>query len=490
MFFENERSQFFKPLTGKYREQLVECLKELYRRLYTSSSADYGHALTRDDIIDTFQGALARAPELTTDDGESEGRFRSDREQAVWSLNFLIEHGWLEKQVDEATLLSSYNFSRMGRQFTEPFVGSDLSNIRTRHRNTRNVRNSLQSFRERGEVYDLLDAWEHSERIISDFTDIIAELDERKRDLVRQMESQVLVQRASQDFFDFMEKRFQPDLAIRLSADNVEKYRDDIALCIRAIRARDRDFKARAERRLRELLPEEVRDGQSLLWTVLDNIESRLKAASDIMVPALRRALQGFTKRADVIIRQISYLASQQHNDVVKVCKQLSEFDETTRNEALARAGAEMAVPHIGFIDPASVRMHAQRTRRTFSMDVTEDSPDDFDVEARKELYVQQVLDQAFLINDNRVRQYLVRQLSRGEVVTTSELPVHSADDLLALAHAIEVGSAQSLSSEYRFIVEWRNAGEPSEYFESRDNFTIRLETRSDQAQEEGHDVS
>ncbi len=487
MFFDNERSQFFKPLTGKYREQLVECLKELYRRLYTSSSADYGHALSRDDLIDTFQGALARAPELTTDEGEVESRFRTGREQAVWTLNTLVDHGWLEKQVDEATLLSSYNFSRIGRQFTEPFVASDVNSIRTRHRNTRNVRNALQSFLERGEVYDLLDAWEYSERIISDFTDVIAELDERKRALVREMESQVLVQRASEDFFDFMEKRFQPDLAIRLSADNVEKYRDDIAHCIRLIRGQDRAFKTRAERRLRELLPEHAREGQSLLWAVLDNIENRLKAASDIMLPALRRALQGFTKRADIIIRQISYLASQQHNDVVQVCKQLSQCDTDTQNQGLDRAGMQMAVPRFGFIDPASVRMHSQRTRRSFSMDVTEDHQEDFDVDARKELYVQQVLDQAFLINDNRVRQYLVRQLSRGEVVTTSDLPVRSADDLLALAHAIEVGTAQSLSSDFRFIVEWKNAGESSEYFESRDNFTIRLVPNTAVTEESEH---
>lgn len=478
MFFENERNQFFRPLTGKYRAQLVECLTELYRRLYSSSSADYGHALSRDDLVDTFQGALARAPEMATGDGDREGRFRSGRDQAVWSLNTLVEHGWLEKQVDEATLQSTYNFSRRGRQFTEPFVAGDLDQIRTRHRNTRNVRNALQAFLERGEVYDLLDAWEYSERIISDFTDIIAELDERKRALVQEMESQVLVQRVSQDFFDFMEKRFQPDLSIRLSADNVEKYRDDIATCIRKIRARDRDFKARAERRLRELLPDQTQQGQSLLWSVLDNIESRLKAASDIMVPALRRSLQGFTKRADIIIRQISYLASQQHNDVVKVCQRLGQLDTEARNAGLARAGAAMSVTRVGFIDPVSVRMHAARTRRHFAMDVTEDNQNDFDPEARKELYVQQVLDQAFLINDNRVRRYLVNQLSRGETVATADLPVETAEDLLALAHAIEVGAASSMSSDYRFIVEWTGGSAASEYFESQDNFSIRIESR------------
>lgn len=475
MFFEKDRSQFFKPLTGKYREQFVECLKELYHRLYTSSSADYGHALSREDLVDTFQGALARAPELVGEDGEAEGRFRSDRDQAVWVLNALIEHGWIDKQVDDATLQSSFTFSRYGRQFTEPFVAGDLSSVRSHHRNTRNVRNSLQAFLERGEVYDLLDAWENSERIISDFTDIIAELDDRKRDLVREMEDQVLVQRATQDFFDYMEKRFQPDLAIRLSADNVEKYRDEIGECVRRIRHQKRDFKARAEKRLRELLPEQVRDGQSLLWALLDHIEGRLKAASDIMLPALRRALAGFTKRADIVIRQISYLAGQQHNDVVQICQQLAEQEEDSVAAALDRASELMAEPNIGFVDPGGVRLHAPRARRTYDTAVLEDNADDFDMDARRELYAQQLLDQAFLINDNRVRQYLARRLGEGEAVTTAELPVENADDLLALAHAIEVGANQSLASDYRFSVEWTNADQPGEYFESSDNFTIRL---------------
>jgi hypothetical protein len=31
--FANERLNFFRPLTGKYREQIVACLRELYSRL-------------------------------------------------------------------------------------------------------------------------------------------------------------------------------------------------------------------------------------------------------------------------------------------------------------------------------------------------------------------------------------------------------------------------------------------------------------------------
>src|SRR5690606_40381138 len=62
MFFEQERGHFFRPLTGKYRAQVMECLRELYQRLYSSSSADYGQALARDTMLEIFQEALVRAP--------------------------------------------------------------------------------------------------------------------------------------------------------------------------------------------------------------------------------------------------------------------------------------------------------------------------------------------------------------------------------------------------------------------------------------------
>ena len=495
MFFEQERGQFFRPLTGKYRAQVMESLRELYQRLYSSSSADYGQALARDTLIEIFQEALVRAPLLADEglsdeqqndaasDDNSEGRFRTSRDQAVWALNQLLEHGWIEKQVDEATLQSTFAFSRYGRLFTEPFVAESRSMARTRHRNTRNTRNSLESFLERGDIYDLLDAYEYSERIISDFTDVIAELEERKRDLVREMEDQLLVQRASEAFFDFMENRFQPDLSVRLSADNVEKHRDQISQLINGIRKRDKAFKANAERRLRELLPDIAQEGQSVLWTILDGIEMRLRNASDIMLPALRKALQSFTKRADIIIRQMSYLASQQHNDVLAVCKRLAAMPEKQQNALLDKAADRMAVPQIALVDPGQVRLAAPRQRRMIDAAV-DDGQGDFDVDARKDIYIQQVLDQAFLVNQQALKTYMQKHLGSGRKVSTRELPIENAKDFLAVAHAIGLGAADGLSSEFEFRIEYDEqadtehadgAENSATYFLKKDHFTFEL---------------
>lgn len=491
MFFENEREHFFRPLTGKYRAQVVECLTELYRRFFSASSADYGQALQRDQLLEIFQETLVRNPLSSASTGLDSETSESDdaaarptREQAVWLMNLLLEHGWLEKQLDQATLHSSFAFSRYGREFTEPFVASARPLARTRHRNTRNTRNSLESFLERGDVYDLIDAFEYSERIISDFTDVIGELEERKRELVSEMEDQLLIEHASDAFFDFMEKRFQPDLAVRLSADNVERHRDQIETLLRAIRRKDRTFKTEAERQLRHLLPDQVEEGKSLLWWMLDGIEQRLNNAAEIMLPALRKALQGFTKRADIIIRQMSYLSSQHKNTVVDVCKTLADLSSDQQDQALLKAGELMGMPELGFVDPEQVKLAAPRQRQKPVALLSDSHHQPLDENARKAQYLQTLLDQAFLVNQQALKEYIERHLNQGQTLSSRDLPIESASDFLAVAHAIGLGASDRQGDEFRIQVAYEtDPSQPADnkqsdgYFQRKDHFLFQLIT-------------
>ncbi len=471
MFFNEDRAHFFNPLSGKYREVAVQCLRLLYQRLYTDLR-DYGHSLNREQLLDIFLEAVARSPVL---DGEQdEGRFKSQRELATFILNRLLSAAWIEKQVDDTTLQSTFSFTRAGRLFTQPFAEMESTRVRTRHRNTRNTRNSLQAFLDSGEVHDLLDAFECSERIISDFTDIIAELEERKRQLVREVEARQLVQQASDEFFDFMEKRFQPDVAVRLSADSVEKYRDEISAVVLKIRRKPKEWKSEVEFRLRDLMPDQVVDGHSLLWNLLDGIDARLRNASEVMLPALRRALHSFTQRADIIIRQLSYLAAQQHSDVLDVCQSLMELPREQQDNLLAAAGENLSGLHGGFVDPEQVRLQSIRKARVFNM-VFDDGFGDFDVDARKDLYVQQLLDQAFMVSDGAMRDYVRKTLVQGGTIMSHELPISNASDLLAAAHAIEVASSSNLSSEMQFSVTPLGTRSSNDYFSGIDDFAITL---------------
>jgi hypothetical protein len=501
MFFSDSRQHFFNPLTGKYRELVAQCLSLLYRRLYTDLR-DYGNAMSREQLVDIFKEAIARAPILDADREEEdlgeqgdmleqEGRFKSQRDLASFVINRLVENGWLEKQVDETTLQSTYGFSRMGRLFTQPFADNQANHFRTRNRNTRNTRNSLQAFYEQGEIHDLLDAYEYSERIISDFTDVIAELEERKRQLVREVESRQLIQQASDEFFDFMETVFKPDLEVRLSADSVEKYRDQISDIITKIRRKRKygqgdeetaakDWRAVMEIRLRKALPQRVVQGVSLLDTLLQTIESRLKNACDIMLPALRRALNTFTQRADIIIRQLSYINSRSQDDLMDIYRSLGQLSTEQQDELFVQQGETLAGMLLGFVDPAQIQLRAARQQQVVRSTLEGDKA--LDVEAQKEIFIQQALDKAFILQGSEIRLYVQKALSENGSVNSRQLGASNMQELLNLAHAVEVGAADNLSSRFRFAVtqeqDWLHA-EPQvqddQFFKQRDQFVISL---------------
>lgn len=97
----------------------MACLRALYARLY-SSLADYSRVVQRDLVIEVFQETVARTPILDEVDDMFSPPPRGEREQANWMLNLLLDYRWLERHVDEATLASTYAFSRVGRLFTQP----------------------------------------------------------------------------------------------------------------------------------------------------------------------------------------------------------------------------------------------------------------------------------------------------------------------------------------------------------------------------------
>ena len=473
MFFHENRKHFFRPFFGKYREQVLECLRTLHAHLY-GSLADYNRAFTREQVLEGFQEAITRTPVLDEDEDDFSAPVRSEREQANWILNLLLEHGWIECHADEATLQSSYAFSRVGRLFTQPMVETAGGGFRTRHRNTRNTRNALQSFLERGEVYDLLDAYEYSERIISDFSDVIAELDERKRMLVREVEAQQVIQQASDEFFDFMEKRFIPDLSVRLSADSVEKYRDEIQSLIRKARRKQKAFKTRAELELRKLAPELLRDKNASLYLwILENIESRIHSASDIMLPALRNALHGFTRRADIIIRQLSYTLGGEQGDLLNLCQQVGQLPEEKQQKALDTAANAMATLHLGVVDPGMLRLFTGRQRRVVNTASEEQAP--MDKASRRELFIQQSLQKAFMVNNRQMGPFILAALKNGHRIHSNQLPVKNARDLLMAAHAIEAGAAGLDSSEFRFRIQPTGQRVQTDYYHITDDFIIEL---------------
>ena len=265
-----------------------------------------------------------------------------------------------------------------------------------------------------------------------------------------------------------------PDLAVRLSADSVEKYRDEIQMLIGKARRKRKEFKANAERALRKAAPELLQDANaSLYWLILDGIESRMHSASEIMLPALRNALQGFTRRADIIIRQLSFSSSGRQSELAPICQKLSELPDDERTSRLAAAADALSGISVGFVDPGMMRLRSGSIRRVVNTGVEEHVVTDR--ETRRKLYIEQTMERAFAVNNQALREYIVKALNQGHRIHSHNLPINNARELLMGAHAIEVGAAGNRSSEFRFKVEPSGQRVHTDYFELTDEFTIEL---------------
>ena len=140
-----------------------------------------------------------------------------------------------------------------------------------------------------------------------------------------------------------------------------------------------------------------------------------------------------------------------------------------------------MSVAELALIDPGRVLLVTSRSRRIIGTELYEETVA-FDMDARKYIYIQQVLDQAFFINNNSLRSYMQQHLLAGDVISTRDLPIHNAKDFLAVANAIGLASTSSLSSDFEFVMNYEaspdtrvDSADEDKYFSKKDHFTVEL---------------
>jgi len=463
MFFEGARGQFFRPLNSKYREVVAACIAQLYRRQFTSL-ADYGQSLSRQQITDIFTDAVVRSEHVFVDDDEL---VASDpRKLGGWIFQQLRETGWIEERADAISMTSSFGLSGIGRNFAHAFCTDHTHQVRTHHRNTRNTRNALKGFASTGDVHDLLDAVEHSERIVADFSDVIVELEERRNQLIHEVQQHDDIDQAAEYFFEFMEKRFEPDLAVRLSADSVERYRDEILSIIREIRKQPKARRLDIERRLRALKLAGFSESDIWYDQLLRMIESRLRNACEIMLPSLRDALTNFTQRADAIIRQLSQLGSKSGVSVSDTLAELRKLPEAERTRRLASVSSAFGNYQVALVDPAQVRPFKRRqVERVHSEKAKEVMLSE---QEQKALFVKTVLENAFSVSDRDIRAAF--EQACVDTSSSSSLRVSSVSDFLMATQVVSMG-ANVGSDVARYEVTATDEIVGDEFFLQRDVF-------------------
>lgn len=436
MFFQSEREHFFRPLTGKYRELVVTCLRMLYERL-NGPSADYAQNLTRDSLRDLLSPLFQSFSPTKDGDDDSDPLFNDGDEvgnQVSALIRKLVHHGWMETFGDRAGLVTAYRFTRAGKLFSEALWSLDRLRNRSRQRNVRSCRNALEAALRTNDAYDLVDAYDYAERVVSDLSEGV--------DYFQQLVRKLMAEASQTPWDEFMEflDRFERDFKKQLTADNVERHRQMIREAVDRLRGIEEDTYQAMERQLADVAMwaiEERGHASSTYHWLLDRIEEMVEVACNTKNPELIRSINLYMRRATSIVQQAMFLqGGQTIHSYARVIGQVATLEGEAQDRLLSTVGEYIASAEVRLLDPASFKLRTLSERRKA---VTLNVRPKVSREARLEAVMNAAEDGAFTVSNDDVLTALRLELRmRNKPFRLSHLSFQTATDVLKAMQSVE----------------------------------------------------
>lgn len=438
MFFEAERQNFFRPLNGKRREFVAACLRSLYERLH-GPGADYSQNLHRDNLRDILMPIIQEhssdiVGETGFEDDELGGIDSRDAQQLAGALiRVLLKDGWLETFGDRVGLVTAYRFTRPGKLFAEALWSLSRLRTRSRQRNVRGCRNALEAARKNVDAYDLIDAYDYAEKVISDLSEGVDYFQE----LVRHLMSEAS-RTPWDEFMEFLD-RFEKDFKKQMTADNVERHRQSIREAIHKLRCIEQGQFNALEQQLQDIATwaNPASQASSTLDWILDRIEEMVEAACTTKHPELLKAMNIYVRRATSIVQQAMLLnGGKAKYNYSKAIAMVADLEGGQQTALLSHIGEVLASAEVRVLDPASFKLRSASQRRkalaiTVQPRVSRDS--------RLAAAMHRAEAGAFALSNDDIADSLRRELRlRNRPVRISTLPIKTATDVLQAMQAVE----------------------------------------------------
>ena len=437
-FYEAERQNFFRPLNGKRRELVVACLRSLYERLH-GSGADYANNLTRDDLRDILLPVVQRmSNEISAEENSADDELAAIASDNVLELSSavfrsLLRDGWLEMFGDRAGLITAYRFSRAGKLFAEALWVLDRPRTRSRQRNVRSCRNALAATLRNADAYDLVDAYDYAEKVISDLSEGV--------DYFQELVRHLMVEASQTPWDEFMEflDRFEKEFKKQLTADSVERHRQAIRETLALLRALPDDKSQAIDLQLNEVALWAVQEktSTSTLHWVLERIEEMVEAACTTKQPELIKAMNTYMRQATNIVQQAMMLrGGQTRHAYSRAISHVAKLQPIDQTKFLNKLGESITAAEIRLLDPASFKLRNASHRRK-ALTVT--AQPKISQEARLAAALQRAEAAGFAMSNDDVFKMLQAELKlRGRPFLLSSLPVKTAKDVLQAMQAVE----------------------------------------------------
>lgn len=480
MFFEAERQHFFRPLNGKRRELVAACLRSVYERLH-GPGADYSQNLNRDSLRDVLMPIIQEhscdvAMDTGTGDDELGSIDSNDAQQLAGALiRSLLKDGWLETFGDRVGLVTAYRFTRPGKLFAEALWSLSRLRTRSRQRNVRGCRNALVAALKNVDAYDLVDAYDYAEKVISDLSEGVDYFQE----LVRRLMSEAS-RTPWDEFMEFLD-RFEKDFKKQMTADNVERHRQAIRESISKLRSMEDDKFRVLEQQLQDIASWANPDkhAESSFDWMIERIEEMVEAACNTKHPELIKAMNVYMRRATSIVQQALMLrGGQTHHSYTKAISMVAGMEGDKQTALLEKIGNAIAAAEMKLLDPAAFKLRSASQRRK-ALSVT--AQPRVTRESRLAAAMHRAEAAAFALSNDDVLAAMRSELRlRNRPVRLSTLPVKTATDVLQAMQAVEAvrasrdGSLKATKLPAKLYNEYYSANDYQIEFKNDPDHTTR----------------
>jgi hypothetical protein len=369
-------------------------------------------------------------------------------------LDNVERNGWVENKYDSMNLEFVYNLTRNGRKVAQAIYQINKKDSITRHRNVRTTLGLLESYLRDGDPYDLIDALDASEHIISDLMDLINEINEKRKQLTK--DATRSLDEAGENFLEYIEEEFLPSMDAYFNKDSITKNSIRIDEIINTIF----DNYSRLKKYTTHMIERypAMQNTESPVEDMLLTISDRIKSAKESKLPELATSTSNLFRHSEMVLRQVGALKIKRSSLINTLAIAIRDMDEDSQNKVFEQMSKKINIAKGRYFDPYKIKLlDIKRTRKINGSVAAEVEASD---EVKREQAILRKIIESRVCLTEEVQYKIAQLLKNEEYIVNGQIPIASYKDLSASMQAVSVVSLMN-----QYIV--RKTGElcVNEYF-------------------------
>lgn len=383
-------------------------------------------------------------------------------------LDNVERNGWIENKYDSMNLDFVYNLTRNGRKVAQAIYQINKKDSITRHRNVRTTLGLLESYKRDGDPYDLIDALDASDHIVSDLMDLINEIHEKRKELTK--DANASFEFASERFLQYIADEFLPSMDAYFNKDSLSKNSIRIDDIINSILDNVKKLSLYTKKMI-ERYPS-MHNKESPVEDMLIIISDRVKNAKDNKLPELATATNNLFRHSEMVLRQVGSLRVRRSSLINTLALNIQNKDNESKNKIFNIFSKKMNFSRARYIDPYKIKIKEMKPNRKIKSNVIAEEEASEEVKQEQEILRKIIESKICLAED--VQKKIVELLKYEDYIINGQIPISNYKDLSA---SMQLVSIASLMEEYQV----RRTNEPcvNEYF-TTDECIISRKGKSD----------